>query len=121
MERVLELFYDLIRSVSKAQPCLPDIISLMWGLDDLLDDVSKANSQFGDVDDDIQEVFKTGIAQCDAYISLVTENVMYFAASVLDPYIKCTLIKEQYSDEADEIIAKVRAYLKKEYQKQVAP
>ena len=46
---------------------------------------------------------------------------MYFVASVLDPCIKCILIKEQYSDEADEIIAKVQAYLKKEYQKQVVP
>ena len=40
---------------------------------------------------------------------------MYFVASVLDPCIKCILIKEQYSDEADEIIAKVWAYLKKKY------
>ena len=62
MDRVLEPFYDLTRSVSKAQPCLPDTIGLMLGLDDLLDDVSKANSQFGDVGDDIQEVFKAGIA-----------------------------------------------------------
>ena len=54
MERVLEPFYDLTRSVSKAKPCLPDTIGLMWGLDDLLDDVSKANGRFGDVGDDIQ-------------------------------------------------------------------
>ena len=107
MERVLEPFYDLTRSVSKAQPCLPDSIGLMWGLDDLLDDVSKANGRFGDVGDDIREAFKAGVAQCDAYMSLVTENVMYFATSVLDPHIKYTLIKEQYSDETDEIIAKV--------------
>ena len=40
---------------------------------------------------------------------------MYFVASVLDSHIKYTLIKEQYSDEADEIIAKVWAYLKKKY------
>ena len=87
----------------------------MWKLDDLLDDVNKVNSWFGDVGNNIWEVFKASVTQCDTYISLVTENIMYFVASVLDSHIKYTLIKEQYSDEADEIIAKVWAYLKKKY------
>ena len=39
MERVLMLFYDHTRSVSKDQPCLPETIEIMWGLDDLLDDI----------------------------------------------------------------------------------
>ena len=40
---------------------------------------------------------------------------MYFAAAVLDPRIKCNLIKEQYPDTADEIIERIRVYLKKEF------
>jgi hypothetical protein len=34
----------------------------MWGLDDLLDDVGNAISQFGDVGKDIREAFRAGIA-----------------------------------------------------------
>ena len=55
---VLEPFYDFTRSVSKDQPCLPEIIGIMWGLDDLLDDVSKANSQFRDVSEIFDMLFK---------------------------------------------------------------
>ena len=37
-------------------------------------------------------------------------------AIVLDPRIKCALIKEQYSDRAQEIIQRIKEWLKSEYQ-----
>jgi len=40
---------------------------------------------------------------------------------VLDPRIKCNLIHEQYGDGANDIIFRVREYLKKEYQKLQPP
>jgi hypothetical protein len=40
---------------------------------------------------------------------------VYFAAAVLDPQIKCNLIKEQYPDTANKIIKRIRVYLKKEF------
>ena len=39
LEKVLEPFYDHTRSVSKDQPSLPQTIGILWGLDDLLDEV----------------------------------------------------------------------------------
>lgn len=42
LEKVLQPLYNFTVSVSRAQLCLPDILGLMWGLDDLLDDVSNA-------------------------------------------------------------------------------
>jgi hypothetical protein len=62
IEHVLEPFYDFTCSISKEKPCLLKTISIMWGLDDLLDDVKKANSQFSDVGDDIRCAFAVGIA-----------------------------------------------------------
>jgi hypothetical protein len=114
IERVLEPFYDFTRSVSKDQPCLPESIGIIWGLDDLLDDVSKKEGQFGDVGDDIQEAFQAGVAQIDEYTKLINENIMYYAAAVLDPRIKCNLIKEQ-CDNPNGVIEKVRKYLKEEF------
>jgi hypothetical protein len=90
-------------------------------LDDLLDDVSKADGQFGDVGDNIQAAFAAGVAQVEEYTSLINDNIMYYAAAVLDPRIKCNLIKEQYGDEATDIIKRIRDYLKKEYQKPLPP
>lgn len=121
MERVLEPFYDFTRSVSKDQPCLPETLGIMWGLDDLLDDVSKADGQFGDVGNDIRAAFAAGVKQVEEYTSLINDNIMYCAAAVLDPRIKCNLIKEQYGDKAPDIIERMRDYLKKEYQKPLLP
>lgn len=51
-------------------------------------------------------------------MALVTDNTIYFAATVLDPRIKLNLIKEQYPDTADDIILRNREYLKKELLRQ---
>jgi hypothetical protein len=41
---------------------------------------------------------------------------MYYAAYILDPRIKIILIREQYNkDTADELISRIRTYLKKEF------
>jgi hypothetical protein len=73
---------------------LPDTLGIIWGLDDLLDDVSKVDGQFGDVGDDIRDAFKVGVKQVEEYTSLINDNVIYYAAAILDLRIKCTLIKE---------------------------
>jgi hAT family C-terminal dimerisation region len=116
MERVLAPFYNYTLSVSKDQLCLPETLGIMWGLDDLLDDVQNKDGQFGDIGDDIQDAFATGVAQVEEYNSLINENIMYHVAAVLDPRIKCTLIKEQYGDGAKEIIQRIKDWLKSEYQ-----
>jgi hypothetical protein len=45
MECCLEPFYDWTCSVSKDKSCLPETIGIMWGLDDLLDDIGKRDGQ----------------------------------------------------------------------------
>jgi hypothetical protein len=121
MERVLLPFYDFTRLVSKDQPCLSDSIGIMRRLDDLLDDVSKADGAFGDVGDDIRKAFLAGVAKVDEYTALINDNITYHTAAVLDPRIKCTLIREQYGDGADDITKRIREYLKKEALKSDAP
>ena len=68
MKCVLESFYDHTHSVSKAQLCLPETIGIMWGLDDLLDDIQKRDGQFGDVGDDIRAAFKAGVDTVDKWL-----------------------------------------------------
>jgi hypothetical protein len=80
---------------------------MMWGLDDLLDDVSKAHGRFGDVGDDIQVAFASAIEKCDTYIRLIKNNDMYLAAHILDPWVKTTNIREQYREDANDIIKRV--------------
>jgi hypothetical protein len=84
-------------------------------LDDLLDNISKANSQFSDVSDDIRCAFQAGVAQVKEYTSLINNNILYYAAAILDPRIKSNLIQEQCSTNADKIILRIQEYLKQEY------
>ena len=90
-------------------------------MDDLLDDVSKADSQFGNVGGDIRAAFAAGVAQVEEYTSLINDNIMYYAAVVLGLCIKCNLIKEQYSNKAIVVIKRIQDYFKKEYQKPLPP
>jgi hypothetical protein len=46
---------------------------------------------------------------------------MYYAAMVLDPCIKSNLIKEQYGDEAIDVIKRIKDWFKKEYQSPLPP
>ena len=46
----------------------------------------------------------------------INDNIIYYAAHILDPRIKTILIREQYDkDTADELISRIRTYLKKEF------
>src|SRR5947199_10018458 len=68
MECVLEPFYNHTRSVSKAQPCLLETIGIIWGLDDLLDNIQKRDGQFSDVGDDIRAAFKAGVETMNKWL-----------------------------------------------------
>jgi hypothetical protein len=84
-------------------------------LDDLLNNVSKADSQFSNVNDDIRCAFQARVTQVEEYTSLINNNILYYATAILDPRIKSNLIQEQYGTGADEIILQIREYLKQEY------
>jgi hypothetical protein len=87
----------------------------MWGLDNLLDDISKKKRQFSDISNDIQKAFKAGVAVVEDYQAKVNKNIIYYATAILNPHIKFNLINDQCDDPA-QIKADIRAYLKWECQ-----
>jgi hypothetical protein len=67
----------------------------MWGLDDLLDDIQNSDSsdsKFGDISDDIRDAFRAGVEIVDNWMKDINDNIMYYAAYILDPRIKTILI-----------------------------
>lgn len=74
------------------------------------------DGQFGDIGDNIREAFKAGVSVVEDYQSKINDNIMYYAAAILDPRIKFNLIDEQ-CDEPEQVKADVRAFLKKEWLK----
>jgi hypothetical protein len=85
-------------------------------LDDLFDKVSKIDGQFKDISNDIQAAFASGVVTVNHWVKQINNNIIYYTAAVLDPCVKLTLIRKQYSNGAPEIIKRIKDYLKREYQ-----
>jgi hypothetical protein len=66
----------------------------MWALDDLLDDVSKADGRFSDVGADIRAAFASSVKKLEDYYSACRENMLYFTSHILDPRTKTSNIKD---------------------------
>jgi hypothetical protein len=60
----------------------------MWGLDNLLDNIQNGdsfNSKFGDISNDIRDAFRASVKTVDNWIKDINDNIMYYAAYILDP------------------------------------
>jgi hypothetical protein len=64
---------------------------------------------------DIRVSFAPGMAVVEKWTRKCEENTIHLAAAILDQRFKTTLIREQYKDDTDAIIERVRNYLKKEF------
>lgn len=49
------------------------------------------------------------------------DNDLYFAAHILDPRVKFSLIREQYSNNTNDIIKRVKTYFKTQYLQSISP
>jgi hypothetical protein len=47
--------------------------------------IQKRDGQFGDVGDDIRAAFQKGVETDDKWLQEINDNIMYYAASILDP------------------------------------
>jgi hypothetical protein len=114
--KVLKPFWDHTNSVSKSCPTIVESLPIYWSLDDLLDDVQKAEGDFEDVDTEIRNAVGRGIHKMNKFARKMDTNLLYYVASVLDPRIKSSLIGTQMNaQDAGMIISQVREFLKKEY------
>jgi hypothetical protein len=115
VKRTMEPFYNHTLTVSNDVPALPQYLSIMWGLTDLLNDVSNSEGQYGDICLDLKAGFKAAKESLQKWLDYMLDFDLVFAAHVLDPRYKFTLIKEQYGDQADEIIERIKTFFKEQY------
>ena len=115
VERCMESFYNHTLTVSNQVPNLNQYLGIMWGIEDLLDDVSSGGTNYGDIEPGLRAAFKASKQALMKWKDAIEENEIYFAAHILDPRIKFALIQEQYGDGANAIIDDVKAWCKKRY------
>lgn len=115
LDRVLEPFYNHTLSVSRSSPSLPDYIGIMWGLNDVLEDVKEGVSPYTGICEEVQTAIAASREVYDKYTTEMNDNIIYFAAHALDPRLKLSLIREQYGSLADDLEPRIKQYLKREY------
>jgi hypothetical protein len=114
--KVLKPFWDHTNTVSKACPTIMESLPIYWNLDDLLDNIKKAEGDFEDVTVEIQDAAEKGIRKMNKFAKRMDDNILYYVASILDPRIKTSFIEAQMSaPDAQLIMSQVREFLQKDY------
>jgi hypothetical protein len=116
IHKVLKPFWDHTNTVSKACPTIVESLPVYWNLDDILDDIRKAEGDFEGTSKEIQDAIEAGVHKMDKFTKMMDANILYYVAAILDPRIKTSFIKAQMSEpDAHLVISQVREFLKKEY------
>ncbi|KAN0080532.1 hypothetical protein V8E54_003736 [Elaphomyces granulatus] len=116
----MEPFYNHTLTVSNQVPNLNQYLRIMWGIEDLLDDVSSGGTNYGDIEPGLRAAFEAGKQALRKWKDEMEKNEIYFTVHMLDPRIKFRLIREQYGDGVNAIIddvkhTDVKAWCKKHY------
>jgi len=111
---LLKPFEDHTLYVSRNEPTIHRIPNLYLKLDQLLQGIVKKQGIYASYDKTLIEAARKGLEVFNKYYSAMKENDMYWIACVLDPRIKIKWIEKNHLD-AEEIIARIKGYLKKAY------
>lgn len=94
VERCMEPFYNHTLIVSNDVSALPQYLSIIWGLINLLEFISSREAPYDSICSDLQLAFESAKETLKKWLDYMFDNDIYFAAQALDPRIKFTLIKE---------------------------
>ena len=112
---VLRPFKQLTLKVSESMPSLARSLEMYWDLDDLLETVTTAQGKYAELDPIIRNAFKAGKAKHLKYSKLKAKNAMLFAAHILDPRCKISMIANMMPDRSDAVLSMVKKYMTTEW------
>lgn len=116
IETVLKPFWEYTNVVSQDMPTIADSLTIYWGLDGLLTDVSTAQGEFQGVHATVKASVQHAKEKADKFMRKMDENILYYVATVLDPRIKTSLIDAHMSSaDASVITSQVRTFLTTKY------
>lgn len=111
----MEPFYNYILISSNNTSLLPMYLSMLWGIIDILDTVSSGELPYNNIDPELRQAFNKAKETLQSRVDKVGNLNIYFAAHALNSQIKFILIREKYSDDAQELIDRAIDYLKCHY------
>ena len=93
MCKVLKPFQDHTNTVSKACPTITKSLLVYQNLDNVLDNIKKAEGDFEGVTKEIQDTVRAGIQKLNKFMKKMDGNILYYVAVILNLYIKTSFIK----------------------------
>jgi hAT family C-terminal dimerisation region len=111
LAHVLRPFKELALKLSESMPSLAMSLEIYWDLDDLLDNVINGKEKYAELDPIIQDAFKSGKSKHLKYSKLSAKNAMLFAAHILDPRCKASMIAMMMPNQRVEMLKMVKKYM----------
>jgi hypothetical protein len=115
LRKVLKPFKEHTLKVSEIMPPISQSLDIYWDLEALLDDVVEGVGDFRDLDMSIRDAFSKGKAKHVTYMRKLDDQMMLFAAHILDPRYKTHQLEMMIPDQYSEIISKVKKYFRTEW------
>lgn len=115
LEHVLEPFKALTSKVSANHPSLSGSLDLYWELEEILNKVEGAQGIYSELDPTIRRAFIAGTRKHRIYYAKLEKNPMIYAAHILDPRCRTTVIKLMQQDKSVTILDDTRKYFLKEW------
>jgi hypothetical protein len=113
---VLSKFSEFTLTVSKSKPQLSLSVAIYYELDDFFRDAEAKENLFKDIDESIRVAVCAGLGKYKKYYTFIDTMDVYYIAMILDPRIKCELLKQELDKEgAHEVIEQMRAFLHQHY------
>jgi len=121
LEHILEPFKALTLKVSANQPSLSGSLELYWELQEILTKVENAQGIYSELDPTVRRAFNAGARKHQVYYAKLENNSMIYAAHILDPRCRTTIIKLMQSAKSVTILDNARKYFLKEWPALAAP
>lgn len=99
---VLKPFKDMTLKVSQAMPSIVRSLENYWDLDELLDKVTTGSGIYSDLDQSVRKAFANGRRKYVKYADKLKGNAILYAAHILDPRCRVSLINDMMTEEAAE-------------------
>ena len=107
-------FEEITRQVSRDEPTLSMIPSLYVKMEKLLKSIINKEGDYASFNTSLVTAATKGYEKFKEYYNSMKKNDIYWVTCVLDPRIKTKWLKRNIP-EADEIIGRIKGYLKRAY------
>jgi hypothetical protein len=101
--------------VSESMPSIVRSLEKYWDLNDLLERVAEGVGNFATLDQSLRSAFATGRKKYIKYSRKLEKNALLYAAHILDPRCRGSMIKDKMPERFDEVIQSATKYFHAEW------